>query len=449
MVIRCLFRASRCTRWAVWAAILVLATCLFTPGAATAADPFDSFASGGKKHPARRVTKTKKTTRTSTKRRKPARPAHPRGHVQRHPGRAAPPPSDDSFAAEAPAPEPQREAPERDTSDRSTFDDAPRSRRAAEPEEAPRAQPREESPDEAEAPPPRRVAPPRRPVKKHKRKTDDDGEDSGDNSDEEDDAAPYAAPTATKPVILPRAFTLMLGGSLMGRSFHFDAPLQRESSFPRIGYLAAIETYPLKLLGPSWADGFGFAASYAAEGIGKASVTQTDGTSTSTSVKQSRWNLDLRYAFELGGYVVLAPDIGLTSSSFSLDTTMPVMASQCAPASTMACIPDTDALMLQTGAHLRFALGSELAITLDGAFLQALSVKNKPLNQIGYEAGTSANGFDAAVGATYMLMDFLSVHAEIPFTRLTYKFHNPPDTPYKSATETYYGVNVSLAVFTD
>ena len=51
--------------------------------------------------------------------------------------------------------------------------------------------------------------------------------------------------------------------------------------------------------------------------------------------------------------------------------------------------------------------------------------------------------------ATYMLTDFLAVHGEIPFSRLTYTFHNPPPTPYKTATETYYGVSVALAVFTD
>jgi hypothetical protein len=453
MVIPCLPRAFRC---AVWAAILVLATCLFTT-AASAADPFaDSFASGGKRRPAHRVTKKKKTTRTTTRRRKPARPSHARAHGKHRPGRPAPTGGgEDAFAA----PQPQREAPERDTSERdtslqdtsrrdtsagddSTSGEAPRSRRAAEPDEAPPAQ----SQDDMDALAPRRAPPPRRPVKKHKPKTDDDGEES---SDEEDDATPYAAPTATQPVIAPRAFLLALGGSMMGRSFKFDAPLQRESSFPRIGYLAGIETYPLKLLGPGWADGFGLAASYASEVIGKATVTQTDGTSSSTSVSQSRWNLDLRYAFELGGSVVLAPDIGLTSSSFTLSTNMPVMASQCDPMSTMACVPDTSTLLLQTGAHARFALGRELAVTLDAAFLQALIVKNKPLNQIGYEAGTSANGFNAALGATYMLTDFLAVHGEIPFMRLTYKFHNPPDTPYKSATETYYGVNVSLAVFTD
>jgi|GEM_PF-2696818 len=455
MDICCQSRASRC---ASWAAILVLATCLFAPTTATAADPFaDSFASGGgKKHPAHRVTKTKKTTRTVTKRRKPGRPTHLTGHGKRRPGRAAPAArlGADSSASEAPPPEPQREEPARDThpvdSDRSTFDDdaRARARKTTEPEEAPRA----EAPDEAEAPA-RRAAPPRSAVKKHKRKNAEDG-DEGEGSEEghgeeEDDATPYAPPTPTQPVIVPRAFTLMLGGAMMGRSFHFDIPLQRESSFPRIGYLAAIETYPLKLLGPGWMDGFGFAASYAAEVIGKATVSQTDGTSSSTSVNQSRWNLDLRYAFELGGYVVLAPDIGLTNSSFTLSTDMPVMASQCVSSSTMACIPNTDVLLLQTGAHARFALGRELAVTLDAAFLQALSVKNKPANEIGYEAGTSANGFSGALGATYMLTDFLAVHGEIPFTRLTYTFHNPPPTPYKTATETYYGVSVGLAVFTD
>jgi hypothetical protein len=451
MVIHCLPRSFRL---AVWGAVLVLASCLI-PAAAAAADPFaDSFASGGKAPPAHRTTKRKKatraTTRPTTKRAKPARPAHSKRRTQRHPGRfVAPSSSQDTSPAEAPAAEPQREEPARDTSERETVEDAPRSRRD-EAEPAPAAERSEEAPAdqaEAERPAPRRV-PARRASKRHKRAADDESGSSDDkSSDEEDDATPYAPPTATQPVILPRAFTLQLGGSMMGRSFHFDIPLQRESSFPRVGYLAAIETFPLKLLGPGWLDGFGFAASYVAE-YGNASVS-SNGMSASNSVKQSRWNLDLRYAFELGGYVVVAPDIGLAHSSFTMSTNMPIMASACGPTSTAPCIPNADLLMAQFGAHLRVAVAREIAVTMDGAFLEGLSVGNKPANEIGYEAGTSANGFNVTAGGTYMLMDFLALHAEIPFTRLTYTFHNPPNTPYKTATETYYGLNVSLAVFTD
>ena len=441
MITSCQPRASG---RAVWVAVLALAVCLI-PAAASAADPFaDSFASGGTKHPAHRTTTKKKTT---TKRPKPARPAHGKAHAKPRPSRHAPPPSarDDAFAAPAETAEPQREEPareepQREEPRREESDESPRARRAAEREEAPRAE------EEEDQPKPRRVTPARRPVAK-KRKHNADDDSAGDS--EEDDATPYAPPAATQPVILPRTFALLLGGTMMGRSFHFDAPLQRESSFPRIGYLAGIETYPLRLLGDTWLAGFGLGASYAAEVIGKASVSQTNGTSSSTSVKQSRWNLDLRYAFELGGFVVLTPDVGLASSSFTLSTDMPVMASQCTPTSTTACVPDTDALLLQTGLHLRVAVRKEIGITLDGAYLQALSVKNKPLNQIGYEAGTSANGFNAALGLTYLLTDFLTLHAEVPFTHLTYAFHNPPDTPYKTATETYYGLNLAVSVFTD
>ena len=444
MITRCQPRASG---RAVWVAILALAVCSI-PVTATAADPFaDSFASGGKKQPAHRVTTRKKPARPA-KRPKPARPAHGKAHGKPRPFKHAPPPSsrDDGFAAPAETAQPQREEPsreepQREEPTREEADESPRARRAAESEEAPRAE------EEEDRPKPRRAAPAHRSAaKKRKHGTDDDSDSS---SDEDDEATPYAAPTATRPVIVPRTFALLLGGTMMGRSFRFDAPLQRESSFPRIGYQAGIETYPLRLLGDTWMAGFGLAASYAAEGIGKASVTQPNGMSSSTSVKQSRWNLDLRYAFELGGYVVLAPDVGLANSSFTLNTDMPVMASQCAPTATTACVPDTDALLLQTGVHLRFAVTKEIGITLDGAYLQALSVKNKPLNQIGYEAGTSANGFDTALGATYLLTDFLSVHAEVPFTRLTYTFHNPPDTPYKTATETYYGLTLAVSVFTD
>jgi len=234
----------------------------------------------------------------------------------------------------------------------------------------------------------------------------------------------------------------------MGRSFQFGAPaqLQKESSFPRLGFAINLETYPFLAPSGEWWRQFGLGVFYASEPSGQASVSNpSTGVSVNTPVKQTRWGADVRYAIPLGDHVVLTPCVGLMSSSFTLSTKMPVSPSNCPANSTMACLPDTDVLMFAGSGSLRIALAPEIGLSLGGMYLLGLSVKNKPVNQIGYESATSAGGFQAEAGLNYLVTDWFAIHGAVPITHVSYLFHTA-SVDYKSASETYYGLLVQ-AVF--
>jgi len=426
------------------------------------ADPLtDSFATGGKR-PARRPAKPASKANGGASRsgsKKPAAPAsnrRPRGKTQ-SPASRAPVPEEE----EAP-PAPRREVPE----------DSPRARRATESDESRsssdegdrRSSDENSEADEDERPRPRvkaRAVPARRPVvTKAKKKRADDSEEESDDSegaDSDDDENEDEGPSAESlPSIAPRAFALGLGVGLMGRSFEFAAPaqLQKERSFGRLGYTIDLEAFPLMLFSKGWWQRIGLGFSYAAEPIGQASVSiPSNGSTVQTPVDQSRWSVDLRAALPLGARVVVTPRLGLASSSFTLSTKMPVMASACLSTTTVACLPDTSAKLLAAGAILRVGATPDLGFWLGAAYLVSLHVDNKPLNQIGYEIGTSATGLALDVGASLRLADWLAVRATVPITRIGYAFHPAASTPaavnYRSATELVWGFGAALAVFTN
>jgi hypothetical protein len=448
---------------------------------AAAADPMtDSFATGAKK-PARPAAPPASKGSGGGSRsgsRKPAAPA-----AKRRPGvktkaktktwneDVAPAAADTRSAPEEEAPPaPRREPPE----------DSPRARRATESDgrrsfsddgdrrssdSAESSDERDEN-DEDERPRAARTrmkarpAPARRPVatKARKRPSDDEESEGGDN-DEEDENEDNGPSAETLPSIAPRAFALGLGLGLMGRTFEFAAPaqLQKEKSFGRFGYAIDVESFPLMLLSQAskdWWQRIGLGFSYAAEPIGQASVKNpSNGTSVQTPVDQSRWSIDLRAALPLGGRVVVTPRLGLESSSFTLDTKTPIMASACSSTSTVACLPDTSTKMLVAGAILRVAASPDLGLWLGAAYLVSLHVENKPANQIGYEMGTSATGLGLDAGASLRFADWLAVRAYVPITRIAYAFHPIPSTPasvtYRNATELVWGFGAALAVFTN
>jgi hypothetical protein len=437
-----------------WSIALSVALCLVA--APVHADPLtDSFTGkrGGSHRPAKKSTKPGKPSkrRPSYGTKRPARPAARPAPV-RSSGR--PPAADDDFAeaSEAPAPKappPRREPPE----------DRPKPRRSADAEEQPEESSfdqgteggeEEETPKARRSPPPsRRPPPPKVVAKKKVKKADDEEEEEGegDGKDEEEEEDEGSAFTSL-PVIIPHMVSLGLGGAIMGRSFQFAAPaqLQKESSFPRLGLVIGVEAFPFLAASGEWWRQFGLGISYAAEPSGQASVTSSStGMSVNTPVKQSRWGLDVRYVIAIGDHVVLTPGVGLLSSSFTLETKMPVSASNCPSNSTAACLPDTNALMFAGSGNLKIALAPEIALSLSGMYLLGLSVKNKPLNQIGYESATSAGGFQAEAALSYLVTDWLALRGGIPITRVNYQFHTA-SVAYKSASETYYGL-MAQAVF--
>lgn len=298
--------------------------------------------------------------------------------------------------------------------------------------------------------------------KKKSKATQDDsegGEESGEEGaegkpEEEEDANEEGA-FASLPPIVPRAVTLGLGGALMGRNFQFGAPatLQHESSFPRLGFVVDLETFPLLLMSSRWWRQIGLGAFYASEPSGDASVTDPmSGVSTKTSVSQSRWGIDLRMALPIGERLVVTPRLGLQAYSFTLSTKMPIVASSCTSAATMACLPDTGVQMLTIGGIVRIAASPDLGLSVGAAYLFGVGVTNRPLNQIGYEIATSVTGFAFEGGASWRLTRWLAIRMLVPVTRFGYVFHPSTATPaaatYRSATELLYGFSAGVAIFT-
>ena len=438
MVIRTQSRA-----WWVAAAFVVP---FLVAASRAAADPLTDSFLGGK--PSTHTIKKKPTPKPAAKpavapRKKPAARAKSR------PPKAASPGAVDDFTSEAEgSPVKAKPAPTR-------RQDAP-AERAGPARSQQTAHPNDDSADNEDEDDARarrkRIAPTRAKARTSKR-GDDDSEEDSRGADEtarndSDDSGESDAVFTSLPVVIPRVFSFQAGGTLMGRSFRFNSPLQQESSFPRAGYLAGLELYPLLLLSEGWYRSFGLVASYESEVLGQASVAQTNGSSSNTPVKQARWVIETRYLLPVGERLALAPAVGLEGSSFTLSTSAPIMASACTTTQTAACLPNTESLYFSLGLHMRVAATSSLGLSLDGAYLLSLSIKNRPANEIGYEARTSAGGIAVEVGATYMLTDWLAVRVGAPIRRYTYAFHTPPASPYQSATETYYGANASVLLFT-
>jgi hypothetical protein len=438
----------------------------FGPDTACADPMTDSFASGGTK-PARRPVKPASKGGGGASRsgpRKPAAPAAP-APKRKPSGRSKVRNEDEPPAADT-APAAEEETPRREVPV-----DSPRARRAAEPDESRSSsddgdrsssdEGSEADDEERSRPKPRvkaRPVPARRPVAtkaRKKRDSDEENESETEGADNDEDENEDNGPSAESlPSIAPRAFSLGLGLGLMGRSFDFAAPaqLQRERSFGRFGYKIDVETFPLMLISKDWWQHIGLGFSYAAEPIGQASVKNpTNGTSVDTPVDQSRWSVDLRAALPLGSRIVFTPRLGIESSSFTLSTKMPVMPSACTSTTTVACLPDTSTKMLAAGAILRAGVTPDLGFWLEAAYLVSLHVDNKPVNQIGYEIGTSATGLDLEVGGSLRFSDWLAVRAYVPITRIGYAFHPSTTTPaavnYRSATELVWGFGAGLAVF--
>jgi hypothetical protein len=455
-----------------WSIALCLTVTVMAPSGSrqVRADPLaDSFASGGKRPAHKPATKpaTRPTTKPTT--RPTAKPAVKSGGSGTRGARVRPdahrpssgktrvrddelagPPSSDteSRAAEredAAAPsEPSRRTNRESDATRPDENDTPRSKKAA----------------------PRNTAVTKSTTGKKKAKARGDEsdepaeepkeEEAGDK-DEDEEGSDEGASFASLPSIVPRAVTFGLGASLMGRNFQFGAPamLQHESSFPRLGFVVDLETFPLLLVSSRWWRLIGLGAFYASEPSGEASVNDpASGASINTPVKQGRWGIDLRMAIPIGERLVVTPRLGVQGYSFTLATKMPIMASSCTAAMTMACLPDTGVQTLAVGGIARIGASPDLGFSVAAAYLVGLGVTNRPVNQIGYEIGTSVIGFALEAGATWRLTSWMAVRALVPVTRLGYVFHpstSPPTSAavtYRSATELLYGISVGVAVFT-
>jgi hypothetical protein len=265
---------------------------------------------------------------------------------------------------------------------------------------------------------------------------------------EEEEEADEARPISSLPSILPRLVTFGIGGSVLRRSFAYDATLQGDTEFPRFGYRAALEAYPLlKLAGAVRTLGLGI---WYAKEYGNAGSAQTDGSTISFPVNHGRWGFDLRYAIPLGERVVLVPAAGYGKTTVDLGRNMPTEPLMCPaiPATTAPCFGDVNASHLLVDFHIRIAATPMLAVSLGGGYLLGLSVE-KGAGGIASQADASLKGFHAELGMSLLLNNVVALQAEIPFWRYGYSFSTAAGgaaTP--AATDQYYGLVVGIAVMT-
>jgi hypothetical protein len=241
------------------------------------------------------------------------------------------------------------------------------------------------------------------------------------------------------PVLTPNLVSLGLGTSLMGRSFHFDAPLQSESTFGRAGAALSVESYPLARLAEpgSWLARWGVAGSFAFE-RGDAGVGQPGGGTLTYPAGQRRWDIDVRYALDAGDRLVIVPRLGVGASSYDVDGRAPVAPSMCAGASTQVCRPGVTVAHATLGVDVRAALTPDVALSAAAAYLPGFSVGGGA-GQLGAEADASARGFSGELAVSWRIIDWLALRASLPVVRYSYSF-NDAAVAYRSASETYYGV---------
>jgi hypothetical protein len=273
-----------------------------------------------------------------------------------------------------------------------------------------------------------------------KRRASRDGEEEDEGDDTE-------TPIASRPAVVPRLISFGLGGSAFGRRFSFNTPLQKESTFPRPGFAASLESYPLIRAGSGWLSTLGIGADLAME-FGSAALQQAGGGPTvSFPVTERRYAFDVRYAVTVGDRVVIVPAIGLGNSTFDLKTNVPIPPSSCSAAmNTQPCIPGVRATYLMAGAHLRIAASDDIALSLSAGYQLGLAV-GRGRGQVGSERTPAMSGLQFELGMNWMLKDWLGFRLAIPFIRHSFTFSGGTAT-YTSASETYFGGTVSALIFT-
>jgi hypothetical protein len=272
-------------------------------------------------------------------------------------------------------------------------------------------------------------------VSKRRRSSDDDDDDDDDEG------------VASLPPIAPRVIAFGVGSSFLHRSFSFDKPLQRDIGF-RLGYALTLESFPMLLTGPGWHQGIGLGFQYANELVGSAGVRDSNSDAlVSYPVKQARWGLDLRYALTFGEHVVVIPALGYGKVAVDLQRPTAIAPSACTAGSALPCFPDVNASHLTADLHLRIAVSSSLGFSLVTGLYRGLSV-SREMGGIAAEAPASSNGFHVEPGMTMMLGDWFAVQAQVPIIRNSYSFGLPSSgvAIYRSATETYYGFVVGVAL---
>lgn len=252
--------------------------------------------------------------------------------------------------------------------------------------------------------------------------------------------APIVTAPAPKTVVTPRVITVGTALTMVGRHFNFDAPLQKERSFPRLGMALDLEVQPLRY----WdLGGLGIAFGWQRE-TGQAVLPRDEGEERLEIVEQ-RWTLGVGWDFEIGDRLVLTPDIGLARVEFQARNALEALPSQCPAWSTDICLPRVDLLGARTGARVKAALTDDVGLVGAVHGLAGLDLDGTP-GALAAEANTTTFGYDAEVALLWRLADWVAARAAFTFTSLRHSFSSSQDIGYTRADERYYAGAVGLVV---
>lgn len=274
-------------------------------------------------------------------------------------------------------------------------------------------------------------------IKRRRRVADDDEED-----DDED------VPLPSLPPILPRLGVLTVAASALGRSFHYDTPLQGDSALGRMGYTISLEAFPLLRTPPGFHRRIGIGGTFEHE-TGTASLLNgTDGTTVSYPLTQSRWGFDFRYFFPIGPKVLLLPALGYGHADADLGARTGTLPSGCLASNTRPCVADAAPSYLTADLHLRVAVSPLLAFSIVAGYALGVGVASGDGQISSSEATAKMQGFHVDVGGRFLIKDWFAVEATLPYRRFAYTLTPVPNSSatYRGAVDSYYGLIAGVAL---
>jgi hypothetical protein len=262
------------------------------------------------------------------------------------------------------------------------------------------------------------------------------------SADAEAEAGVEAAPQL--PLERQPVAALSVGLGLAGRSFDIDADLQSERAFPRPAVVVGAELFPLRPLPAAWRP-LGLGGWYQRD-FGKAVLAQTEATVVQRSVAQTRFALEVRYAFRPHARLAVLAALGAGRVLYAVDGAPLAHPSQCRADSLDICLPRVALLHARAGADARLALDA-LRIDLRARGLPGLALDGAA-GDLAAEGHVRSWGLEGGLGASFALLPWLAVRADLDTAWIRHGFV-VADAPYEAARELYYtarvGVEATLA----
>jgi hypothetical protein len=307
---------------------------------------------------------------------------------------------------------------------------------------------------------------PRRRVKMDAPATADDAaDDSEDEEADEEEEAPRIkrrhrvaeeeeedededVPLPSLPPVLPRLGVLAVGASALGRSFHYDTPLQGDSSLARMGYVISLEAFPLHRTPPGFHRRIGLGGTFEHQSGTASLLNASDGTTVSYPLSQSRFGIDLRYFFPIGPHVLILPALGYGRADADLGARTGTLPSGCLVTNTRPCVADAAPSYLTADLHIRVAVSPVLAFSLVGGYLLGVGVASGDGQISSSEARATMQGFHVDVGARILIKDWFAVEAQVPYRRYAYALAPAANSTatYHAAVDSYYGLVAGVAL---